>query len=340
MKNPSFLLLVGSIITASFCACTYRQPGFSPPTPALTGIAAPSKSAPEIVADPTPRGNPTIKVTQSPSSIPPEGTPTAPSPALLPSSSCDQITILSDTTISDGAVLQPGEVFVKAWKVQNTGTCNWTTGYRLFLYQGDTLGAPNIVIPYFATSDGTYDLLIGSWPPRHFNIKPGEIVDLVTLFRAPTEKGIYSGIWALINDRGERVDPVFWVSINVINNLEDGVKDPWQGYWMIQDPYKTETMLSIQLFRQDDFISSFFYEDDGEMNLLYGWTGKSPLQIKGEYGSPSQPAGHAFIWKLKEKDGDQFTGINDIDRFTSQPWCGSRPWKKLPDPCLFEDNEK
>lgn len=61
-----------------------------------------------------------------------ENTPTLQSVTTYSSSSyssaygCYDTAYVSDVTIADGTVLAPGEEFVKTWKFQNTGSCDWT----------------------------------------------------------------------------------------------------------------------------------------------------------------------------------------------------------------------
>jgi len=47
--------------------------------------------------------------------------------------------------IQDGAVLKPGERFVKQWVMRNTGDTTWGDGYRLVHIANDRLGAPEAV---------------------------------------------------------------------------------------------------------------------------------------------------------------------------------------------------
>ena len=122
--------------------------------------------------------------------------PTAiPGPTATPAGCYDYMTFVSDVKVPDGTKMQPGQDFDKVWRVRNTGTCEWTTGYQLVFVQGSQMG--------------------GSPSPINSTVKPGDTVDIIIDQTAPNDPGDYAGIWQMINkDRtpfGERI----WVKITV-----------------------------------------------------------------------------------------------------------------------------
>ena len=42
---------------------------------------------------------------------------------------CDDAKWVADVTVPDGTQMSPGQDFVKTWKIRNTGSCTWGTGY-------------------------------------------------------------------------------------------------------------------------------------------------------------------------------------------------------------------
>ncbi len=54
---------------------------------------------------------------------------------------CNNLAFIRDVNMPPGTVLKPKDRFTKTWKVQNTGTCNWTYPYTLVLLSGDSFGA-------------------------------------------------------------------------------------------------------------------------------------------------------------------------------------------------------
>lgn len=120
----------------------------------------------------------------------------------VPVKRCDAAAFVTDVTIPDNTILSPGSAFKKIWRLQNVGTCSWTSSYALVFINGDSLGGPSAVS------------LVG-------NVNPGETVDLTVNLVAPSQKGDYRGNWKLRNASGvlfgigAQADSVFWVDINV-----------------------------------------------------------------------------------------------------------------------------
>ena len=59
--------------------------------------------------------------------------------SLRPKPAMDNATFISDVTIPDGTVLSPGRTFGKTWRLKNTGTTTWSSGYQLAFVGGDQL---------------------------------------------------------------------------------------------------------------------------------------------------------------------------------------------------------
>jgi photosystem II stability/assembly factor-like uncharacterized protein/uncharacterized protein YraI len=128
----------------------------------------------------------------------PGGSPTnTPAPAV-----CDKATFVTDVTILDGTLFAPNTPFTKIWRLKNSGSCAWTTSYKLIFQSGDQMSAPaSIALPV--------------------NVAPGETVDLSAPMTAPGTAGKYRGYWMLSNAAGslfgigDNGSSPFWVEINV-----------------------------------------------------------------------------------------------------------------------------
>jgi hypothetical protein len=153
------------------------------PTPPLRATATPA------IPSPSP-----IMATQTATSINTQ----------LPQPSCDQALpgIPIDVTIPDDTKMRPGEAFTKTWRLQNAGTCTWTSDYALVYFSGEQLGAPSSV-------------------PFSENVAPGGSVDLSVDMEAPEIEGTYQSNWKLSNASGvlfgigPNSDSAFWVRIMV-----------------------------------------------------------------------------------------------------------------------------
>lgn len=116
--------------------------------------------------------------------IPATSTP-VPTNTSLPTavSYCDWVTFVKDVTIPDGTKFLAGETFTKTWRLQNRGTCTWTSDYMLVFSSGDSMGSTTAV------------RLPG-------NVSPGQTVDVSVTLTAPSRRGQYVGYWMLRNPSG------------------------------------------------------------------------------------------------------------------------------------------
>ena len=134
--------------------------------------------------------------TQAPSPSPEPPTPvilpsaTLAPPALsntttvIPTQSCtNRAEFVKHLTIADNTALEPGQVFMKQWRIKNIGTCVWTTEYSLFFYSGESMGGPtSIALPN--------------------SVQPGESIDLQVPMIAPLNSVTYTGNWVLKDSLG------------------------------------------------------------------------------------------------------------------------------------------
>jgi hypothetical protein len=86
-------------------------------------------------------------------------------------------------TVKDNTKFSPGESFTKSWTLKNTGSCTWTTGYRIVFSSGNQMGGPDKQ----------------NLPTA---VKPGETVKIDVDLTAPAATGTYKGTWKLRTDKG------------------------------------------------------------------------------------------------------------------------------------------
>jgi len=144
---------------------------------------------------------PTTTETAPPSATLPSATATSPSPT--PTVPCtDRAGFVKDVTVPDGTLFRAGATFTKTWRLKNTGTCTWTTGYALVFFSGDQMNAPAMIA-------------LASEVP------PGATIDLSAGMDAPASSGYYEGNWRLRNAAGALFGTgaggkgYFWVKIRV-----------------------------------------------------------------------------------------------------------------------------
>ncbi len=123
--------------------------------------------------------------------------PVAPEP-LRPTSTppcTDNLTFQEDLTIPDGTQVSPGQALDKRWQVENSGTCNWDSRYRMKLIGGPAMGA--------AEEQSLYPARSGAKPVIRI------------LFTAPDEPGTYRSAWQAYNPQGEPFGDPFFIEVVV-----------------------------------------------------------------------------------------------------------------------------
>ncbi len=140
---------------------------------------------------PTPEFTPTITLTPTLSFTETPAITSTPTENI-----CDNLVFISDATYPDGAVVTVGQEFVKTWKVKNTGSCTWTTGYRIInANYGEKMGG----LPTALTAE----------------VLPNTEAEISITLKAPSKPGTYSGYWRLTNNNGYTFGTILTVVILV-----------------------------------------------------------------------------------------------------------------------------
>lgn len=164
------LAVLSVLILITACAPTPPPTPFIPPRAATPTIVLVQGQTPFI-----PTLTPQPKATSSSTATPP---------------CSDGLAFVEDVTIPDGTVVSPGASIDKQWLVQNNGTCNWDSRYRLRFVGGLEMGA---------TAEQAL------YPAR-----AGSQATLRIVFTAPGEPGTYTTAWQAIDPNGQPFgDPVF-----------------------------------------------------------------------------------------------------------------------------------
>ncbi len=214
LKKTFFLPFVFSVIALLLSSCG-GSGGTSPAsTENLTASATVSVTETQPSATETLAATQTLQVPSetATSTPPPQDTPTpAPTATLAPPQNAVDCTnaakFVSDITVPDNSNLPAGEKFTKTWRVQNTGTCTWWSGYTLTHYSELKLNAPKSV------------------PLPRTN--PGETADISVELTAPETAGSYRGNFVIRNPKGLIMeiegDSRLWV---IFNAVDEGKSPP------------------------------------------------------------------------------------------------------------------
>ncbi len=125
-RRPQLLLLFGMMISLSACA------GESVPTPTVAWTPLPAAT---VIPVPTP-----LSTQQSAA------------PSGLSFNCVNDALFLEDLTLPDQTVVDPGSDLDKRWSVQNSGSCDWGSGYHLLRVSSDAFQATDEIALYPASA--------------------------------------------------------------------------------------------------------------------------------------------------------------------------------------------
>lgn len=118
-----------------------------------------------------------------------------PTNTLISGISCDDAQWVADVSIPDGTEVTSGQDFVKTWRIKNTGSCIWETGYSVIFAYGEKMNGIPESLPAI--------------------IFPGEDVEISIHFKAPVSLGEHRSVWRMANDSGQSFGEFFYVSVIV-----------------------------------------------------------------------------------------------------------------------------
>ena len=145
---------------------------------------------------------PTQALIQGNTPVIPTFTPTPiviPSPTTTPPCT-DGLAFIKDLTFPDGAIVEPGSGVDKQWQVQNNGSCNWDSRYRLKFVGGLDMGA--------AAEQALYPARAGTQTVIHIT------------FIAPEEPGTYSTAWQAFDPNGEPFGEAVFMEIIILPEIQ------------------------------------------------------------------------------------------------------------------------
>jgi hypothetical protein len=192
--NIALLVLIGAFILS---ACGSKA-GTTTPTSTPLSVAAISTAAAQTVIAQFTLQAPTITPTPTFTNTPAE-TATLPPPTAtqIPATIalCKNMVYVADVTIPDGTKMAVGQTFTKTWSVQNTGTCDWTTSFKLLFSYGETMSGQSVALAS--------------------PVPAGQKVDISVNLKVPNKSGSLYGYWVLTDENGQHFGSILSVVINV-----------------------------------------------------------------------------------------------------------------------------
>ena len=176
-------ILVAVLLTVLFIpACS----------PALTATPFIPPTVPAPLIEPTLIIKPTQQVIIQPSPLP--TIPTT-APTISPEECINNLKFITDVTVPDNSTFLFGEIIDKQWLVENNGTCNWDSNYRLRHAGGASLGAPEEIALYPA--------------------RAGTQATLQIIFTAPFTADFFVSEWQAFDGNGVAFGDPIYIKIKV-----------------------------------------------------------------------------------------------------------------------------
>jgi len=185
-----------------------------------------------------------------------------------PATKLPSMTFLKDETIGEGESVPPDTIFIKTWRIQNTGQEQWPHGCFIKFVTGEKLCEQEKVV---------VDALL-----------PCSITTVNMTLKSPMSTGIYQNQWRLCTPSGHFFGDIIWVIITV---EESGLLGVTQQFNSIgQDCFSHGS--PQQMSGDNPFSSPFKLYDIGQtspaslsMVALHGSPPSSPHQLDASFSS-------------------------------------------------------
>jgi len=153
-------LLLASVLLLSACGGSGEEA-----TPTLSAEQIQTQAVETFAAYMTatagamPTETPTPTETQAPTATATPAVTNTAAATAVPTSTCYGLTFVSDVTIPDNTNMTPGQQFTKTWRVRNSGSCAWDSGFKFNFTGGEAMGGSSVSLTA-PSSAGTYR---GNW---------------------------------------------------------------------------------------------------------------------------------------------------------------------------------
>jgi hypothetical protein len=200
MQKNYFYIAISVIVSAfvlSACGSAVGKP--TPTSTPLSVEAISTAAAQTVIAQFTQQALTTQPTAVFTDILVVTATSTLPQPTITlahpTAANCANSIYISDVTIPDGTQLPVNQEFTKTWRVQNTGTCAWTTSFKLAFSYGEAMGGQTVSLTN--------------------SIATGQQVDISVNLTVPNKTGKLTGVWVLLDNKGQHFGDLLTVVINV-----------------------------------------------------------------------------------------------------------------------------
>jgi polar amino acid transport system substrate-binding protein len=245
-----------------------------------------------------------VPTAEPPTPTPGPNAPTAiPAPTRAPEACVDGMAWVADLSYDDNnmtspPIIQPGQKFVKSWRVRNSGTCTWNAAYFLAYDHGNTPAAQMGGQPVY---------VVGTVPP-------GATYDFHVELTAPTTPGVYQGFWQMRNNQGKPFGETIWVGISVpapVQPTPAPTATPVPGMSFVANPSAIQQGQCTTLTWNTSNVAEVYYYEQGE-----SWEGNGVAGSGSRQECPQQTT--SYFLRVVQRDG-QVVVLQQVVTVTPKP---------------------
>jgi len=175
-----------------------------------------------------------------------------------------------DQNMTNPAIFQPGQPFRKGWRVKNTGTCTWSTAYKLVFAYGNTPAASMGGQPVAVMQD----------------VPPGGTAEFYVNLIAPIQPGVYQGFWQMVTGKNVSFGENVYVGIGVpapVTATPAPTQTPVAGITFTVDRANIKAGECATLSWNVQNVRAVYFYPDGADWTKYGVAGQAnSIQCPGQ----------------------------------------------------------
>jgi hypothetical protein len=331
MQKSNFpFLLISAVVTLAFSACAPS----GPPEPTLDvneivqqvaatlqmGYTQTAQAMPTATDTPEPTITPVPSFTLEPLNIATPTltfTPTLAGPTPLPidpstAYGCYNAALVADVTVPAGSNYKAGASFTKTWRLINTGTCDWTSEFKIAYVGGNLFGSDTTKIRKRVGVGGIADISLNMVAPSGLS-------------------GTVVSNWQMATDDGNLFGPVLAVSILlpgsnptatdvgcynsalVSETIPSGSRfDPGEKFvktWTIKNTGTCDWPRDFFF----DYAGGYDFRGADRFRITTKVSPGSTIEIPMSIDAPDDLGNYSSSWRMRTDDGSFFGQVFTID---------------------------
>ena len=322
------LLVIGAVFILAFSACTASET----PAPTLdvneivmqvagtlqmgytqTALALPTATyTPEPTA--TPQASPTLSQAL-PSTIPTAiSQPTQTALPIDPSTAngCYNAALVADVTVPPGTSYKAGADFTKTWRLINTGTCDWTSDFKITYVGGNVFGSDTAKIRQRVPVGGTADISLNMEAPD------GLSGTVISSWQMATDTGIIFGpvlnvSILLPGSKPTATDVGCYNSALVSETIPSGSRlNPGERFvktWQIKNTGTCDWTREFKI----TYVGGYDFQGADTTRIREKVTAGSTVEVSMSIDAPNDPDSYSSSWQIATNEGVLFGQVFRIE---------------------------